>query len=224
LDALPDNHLTLVHPMEETRNPFEPRSDSRTPTAARQAIAQSVVTRESSRATRLHRTLETLLSLTQFNPPATTAALDQLLATILDALLLATEAPKGNLQLFDPVVQALRIRAQRGFSPAFLEFFDQVHEGSAACGTAFAKGQPEVVDDVATSPLFSPSARQALLDDGVQAVQSLALVTSVGKLGVVSVHYTSPGIPAHKREAFANAAPLIARLVEAGLRGTRNQW
>jgi GAF domain-containing protein len=205
--------------MEETNNPFAPRPDSKSPLGAREIIAQSVVMRESSRAARLHRTLEMLLSLTESNPPATTAAQDQLLATILDALLLATEAPMGNLQLFDPATQVLRIRVQRGFSPAFLKFFDQVHEGSCACGCAFAKGQPEVVDDVASSPLFSAAARQAILDDHARAVQSLALVTPARKFGVVSVHYPTPGIPSHKREAFANAAPLVARLVEAGLRG-----
>ena len=207
--------------MEVTKNPFESHPDKRPPLGVRESIAQSVVTRESSRAARLQRTLETLLSLTAYKPPTTPSAFDHLLSTILDALLLATEASKGNLQLFDPVAQALTIRAHRGFSPAFLQFFSQVHDGSAACGCAFAKGEPEVVDDVASSPLFSPAARQVMLDDHARAVQSLVLVTSVGKLGVVSVHYSHPGIPAHRREAFANSAPLVARLVEAGLRAQR---
>jgi GAF domain-containing protein len=103
----------------------------------------------------------------------------------------------------------------------FLHFFGQVSEGAAACGYAFAKGEPQVVEDVASSPLFSSAARQVMLEDHALAVQSLALVTPAGKLGVVSVHYAAPGIPAHRREAFANSAPLIARLVEAGLRAER---
>ena len=191
------------------------------PLGVRESIAQSVVTRESSRAARLLRTLETLLVLTRSNPPVTTIELDHLLATILDALLLATEASKGNLQLYDPATQSLHIRVQRGFSPEFLRFFSRVDEETAACGAAFAKGGPEVVEEVATSALFSPAACQAMLDEDARAVQSLALVTSVGKLGVVSVHYPHPGIPPHRREAFANSAPLVASLVEAGLRVER---
>ena len=204
--------------METTKNPFEFPPGSQDPLGVRERIAQSVVTRESSRAARLQRTLETLLVLTQSNPPATPIAFEHFLATILDALLLATEASKGNLQLFDPVDQTLHIRVQRGFSPGFLQFFSRVQDTSAACGLAFAKGGPEVVEDIAISPLFSSAARQAILDADVRAVQSLALVTTAGKLGVVSVHYPRPSIPVHRREAFANSAPLVARLVEAGLR------
>ena len=207
--------------MEVTKKPFESRPDSHPPLGVRESIAQSVVTRESSRAARLQRTLETLLSLTESNPPTTPTDFDHLLSTILDALLLATEASKGNLQLFDPVAQALIIRVHRGFSPAFLQFFSQVHDSSAACGCAFAKGEPQVVDDVTSSPLFSPDARQVMFDEDARAVQSLVLVTPAGKLGVVSVHYAHPGIPTHRREAFANSAPLVARLVEAGLRAQR---
>lgn len=191
--------------------------DSSPPFDPSDAISQSMVGRARSRAQRLHRTLETMLEVTRSNPPATPAALDQLLGTILDALLIATEAPMGNLQLYDPASDSLRIRAHRGFKPAFLHFFDHVHDG-AACGAAFASGQPEVVDDVATSTLYTPQSRQAMLDAYARAVQSIALITGRKKLGVVSVHYPAVGIPSHKREAFASAAPLITRLVEAGLR------
>jgi GAF domain-containing protein len=190
--------------------------DSNPPVDPRDVIAQSVVARESSRALRLHRTLETMLELTRSNPPATSAALDNLLDTILGALLIATEAPMGNIQLFDPVTQRLRIRAHRGFKPVFLNFFAEVHDG-AACASAFANGRPEVVDDVATSPLFTPASRRAVLDAGVRAVQSLALTAGDRKLGVVSIHYGAAGISAPRREAFAAAAPLVARVVEAAL-------
>jgi len=187
--------------------PFDPRD----------ALAQSVLTRESSRALRLHRTLETMLDLTRSNPPGSPAVFDHFLDTILDALLVSAEAPMGNLQLFDPASGSLRIRAHRGFEAPFLEFFADVHDG-AACASAFARGEPVVVDDVAVSTLFTPESRGVALAAGVRAVQSLALTAGDKRLGVVSIHYSSPGISQHHREAFATAAPLVARLVEAGLR------
>ena len=75
-----------------------------------------------------------------------------------------------------------------------------------------------MVDDVVPSPLFTPESRRVVLAPGVRAVQSLALAAGDKKLGVVSIHYPTPGISLHQREAFALAAPLVARLVEAGMR------
>lgn len=189
---------------------------SNPPIGPGEAISQSVVARESSRATRLDRTLRTLLDLTRSNPPQNETQLDHLLATILDALMVATEAPMGNLQLFDPTSRSLRIRVHRGFASAFLTFFDSVHAG-AACSVAFAKGAPEIVDDVATSPLFTPESRRAMLEARALSVQSLALIAGNRKLGVVSVHYRSQGVPVLQREAFASAAALIAQVVAAGM-------
>jgi hypothetical protein len=189
---------------------------SNPPIAPQEAISQSVVARETSRATRLDRTLRTLLDLTRSNPPQSEAQLDHLLATILDALMVATEAPMGNLQLFDPASQSLRIRVHRGFGSGFLTFFDSVHAG-AACSAAFAKGVPQIVDDVATSPLFTAESRRAMLEARALSVQSLALIAGTRKLGVVSVHYHRPGVPLLQREAFASAAALIAQVVAAGI-------
>jgi PAS domain S-box-containing protein len=57
-----------------------------------------------------------------------------LLDEILDAALAITDADMGNIQLLDG--DTLKIVAHRGFEAPFLDFFNTVHEGLAACGTA----------------------------------------------------------------------------------------
>lgn len=200
-------------PQSSSTNPAIPGDVSLNP---RHAIAQSVEARETSRIGRLHRTLGALLESTCVNPPVAGDAFDQLLGTILDAVMDASQAHMGNLQLFDPVTQSLRIRVHRGFSPEFVTFFNSVQHGTLACGTAFARGEPVVVENVESSPLFTPETLRVVTAAGVRAVQSLALINRGRKLGVISVHYRSPTIALRNREAFASTATLIAEIVAAG--------
>jgi PAS domain-containing protein len=59
-----------------------------------------------------------------------------LLLEILDAAIALTGADRGNIQLRERSSGMLKIVASRGFERSFLEFFNEVHEGHAACGTA----------------------------------------------------------------------------------------
>ena len=61
-----------------------------------------------------------------------------LLLEIVDAAIAVTGADMGNIQLLDHASGRLRIVASRGFDRPFLEFFDTVQEGHAACGMAHA--------------------------------------------------------------------------------------
>src|SRR5262249_26540160 len=79
----------------------------------------------------------------------------KLLDHALDAAIKITNSDMGNIQLFEG--QGLKIAAQRGFESAFLDFFNNVLEGQAACGTALAKGERIIVEDVASSPIFEGS-------------------------------------------------------------------
>ena len=85
----------------------------------------------------------------------------------------------------------LRIAAHRGFDSSFLEFFGEVHDGLAACGSALQKGERVIVEDVASSPIFAGTgARDAMLAAEARAVQSTPLVSRSGKvLGMFSTHY-----------------------------------
>jgi signal transduction histidine kinase/CheY-like chemotaxis protein len=87
--------------------------------------------------------------------------------------------------------------ASRGFDSPFLDFFNTVHEGEAACGTAVQRGARVVVGDVTTSPVFvGTPALDVLLTAGVRAVQSTPLVCrSAQLLGVLSTHYRTPRVP-----------------------------
>ena len=201
--------------MTNSNSPFKPRASTEVVPGLRDVIAQSVEAREASRSRRLHRTLQASLDATLANPPATVAALDQLLGSVLDSVMIAGDAHMGNLQILDPVSQALRIRVHRGFSSAFLDFFNAVHHGAYACGTAFATGDPVVVEDVVSSGLFAGEALRQMMAANIKAVQCLPLIHQGRPLGVISVHYHSGGIPLRNREPFASAATLIAAIVAA---------
>jgi PAS domain-containing protein len=62
-----------------------------------------------------------------------------LLLEIVDAAIAITTADMGNIQLLDLASGALKIEASRGFDSPFLDFFNAVHDGQAACGTAMRK-------------------------------------------------------------------------------------
>lgn len=49
----------------------------------------------------------------------------------------------------------LKIVAHRGFNAPFLEFFEEVHDGLAACASALQKGERVIVEDVARSSVLA---------------------------------------------------------------------
>jgi len=122
------------------------------------------------------------------------ANLHSALTWVVDAALQVTGADLANLQLVDPLSGDLYIAAQHGFSKPFLDFFDRVHEGSAACGMALSRRGRIIVEDVTQSPIFwRTSALEVLLDARVRAVQSSPLISRSGAiLGIVSTHWSSP--------------------------------
>jgi signal transduction histidine kinase/CheY-like chemotaxis protein len=122
---------------------------------------------------------------------------DPPLLEIVDAAIAITRADMGNIQLFDHGSGTLRIAASCGFDTPFLEFFNTVHEGEAACGQAVQRAARVVIGDVTTSPVFvATPALDVLLTAGVRAVQSTPLVCrSAQLLGVLSTHYRTPRVP-----------------------------
>ncbi len=113
------------------------------------------------------------------------------------ALALAiTGANKGNVQLYDEADGTLKIVAQTGFSPRFLEFFRTVtDDDAAACGAAFRSRERVTVDDVTTDPIFAGTeAGDVLVADGVWAVQSTPLRSGSGRIvGMLSTHFENRG-------------------------------
>lgn len=103
-----------------------------------------------------------------------------------------TGADKGNIQLLQD--GDLKIVAQQGFDPSFLDIFNKVRSGHAACGAALEKGERIVIDNVMESDIYDEVARKAMLDARAFAVQSTPLVTRSGEvLGMFSTHYNRSG-------------------------------
>ncbi|HXY34939.1 MAG TPA: PAS domain S-box protein, partial [Planctomycetaceae bacterium] len=123
-----------------------------------------------------------------------------LLKAIVHAAIEMTSADMGNIQLFNRDSSVLRIVASQGFEPPFLEYFNSVHEGQAACGTAIKTGERVVVEDVTASPLFAGTRElDVLLSAGVRGVQTTPLVGRSGRLvGMLSTHYRVPRRPAEQ--------------------------
>src|SRR5262249_51707118 len=88
----------------------------------------------------------------------------------------------------------LRIVAQRGFRRPFLDFFECVHDGQAACGAALKSAERIIVEEVANSALFfGTPALEVMLDAGARAVQSTPLFDYRGRvLGMLSTRYRQP--------------------------------
>jgi hypothetical protein len=109
----------------------------------------------------------------------------------IDAGISLMRADQGNLQLIED--NGLVIKAQRGFSKKFLDYFQVVSDGRTACRAAWQQRCLVHVPDVTTSPIYSQPVLEAMLNDGIRAVDSVPLLTDTGRiLGVLSVHYRRP--------------------------------
>lgn len=123
----------------------------------------------------------------------------------------------GTIQLLDDSGK-LRIVARRGFEAPFLQFFEEVHDGLATCGSALQKADRVIVEDVVDSPVFAGTpALDAMLAAGARAVQSTPLVSRTAKvLGIFSTHYRGPRGPGERELRLLDllarqAADLIER-------------
>ena len=121
--------------------------------------------------------------------------LGALLDGVLEFALTLLHAERGNVQLADPATGVLRIAAQRGFDPEFMEYFAAVTDDGSACGRAARQHAQVVITDVTTDPGFAPH-REIALASGFRAVQSTPLLNRAGHLvGMLSTHYPRPTTP-----------------------------
>ena len=110
---------------------------------------------------------------------------------ILDAAIEMDGAVKGNVQLFDPALDALRIVGQRGFDSAFLELFGVVRaDDFCVCGRSFRHKRRVVCHDISADRLFRPYLSTTSAN-GVRAVQSTPVIDHDGRVrGVISTHFS----------------------------------
>ena len=153
-----------------------------------------------------------------------------LLKEVLEASMALLNADFGNVQLYDPKSHALKIVVQRGFEQDFLDYFDNVQEGTASCGTALERRERVIVEDVLTDPVFAqhlPIINAA----GYRAVQSTPLIGRGGEiLGMISTHFRHPHRPSERELRFVDlyarqAADMIERKrAEDALRASEERF
>ena len=121
--------------------------------------------------------------------------LGPLLGTALDGALALSGAELGNVQVADPTTSSLRIIAQHGFGPDFLEHFAVVEDDGSACGRAARARLQTVIVDVDTDEGFAPH-REIAAASGFRAVVSTPVIDDAGRLvGMISVHRRRPQQP-----------------------------
>ena len=122
---------------------------------------------------------------------------ETILGELVEAAIALTGAAKGNLQLFDPSCEGLKLAAHRGFDEPFLNFFDVVTTQTTVCELAMKLHHRVIISDVVKcEALAGAPSLPVLLKSGVRAVQSTPLISSSGNLlGIISTHYTVPTEP-----------------------------
>ena len=121
--------------------------------------------------------------------------LDAMLAAVIELL----GADKGTVQLLEGSGKdgVLRIAAQRGFQPDFLEHFREVSaDDDCACGKALRSGQRIIIEDVEADASLRALARAA----DYRSVVTTPLIRSDGKpLGMLSAHFRSVHRPGERK-------------------------
>jgi GAF domain-containing protein len=114
------------------------------------------------------------------------------LTLLLDQAIKLDRAVKGNIQIYEPDTDSLKIIVQRGFDQAFLRHFEKVKRfDSSACGRAFGIGNFVMVADIMTDEAFTPN-REVALANGVRSVKSIPVVDTDNEiLGILSTHSAS---------------------------------
>jgi GAF domain-containing protein len=123
--------------------------------------------------------------------------LNEILLDIVDSAIAIAEADFGNVQLYDPTTENLKIVAQRGLPEFWLNYWDHVTEKKGTCGAALRTCQRIIVEDVLQSPIFEDNnSRCIMIRANIRSVQSTPLVNRSGIiLGMFSTHRTAPAYP-----------------------------
>jgi two-component system CheB/CheR fusion protein len=136
--------------------------------------------------------------------------LSQVLGEILDTAIAASGADFGDIQLLDRASGHLEIAVHRGFSPAWVAFWDRAGRGQGARAAALERRERVIIEDVEASPLLAGTpALEVQRAARVRQVQSTPLVSRAGEpIGMLSTHWRAPGRP---DERVLRRLDLIAR-------------
>ncbi|MFJ7048100.1 ANTAR domain-containing protein [Streptomyces sp. NPDC101112] len=117
----------------------------------------------------------------------------EVLTAVLSQTLAVVGTDMGNVQIADRAERGLRIERHTGLTDDFVDFFGFVGEEGTSCALAARDITQVTVRDVATHPVFTEDARQAILLAGSRACHSVPLTTASGLcVGMVSAHLEHP--------------------------------
>lgn len=116
---------------------------------------------------------------------------------IVETAMAIAGADRGHIQLVDTPSGSLRIVAQRGFGPAYVDFWHSAHVGPGPWGATMEWVKRVIVEDVTRSLIFNDARElQEILNAGVRAIHCTPLLSRGGRLfGVLSTHYGTPHWP-----------------------------
>ncbi|MBX7174592.1 MAG: PAS domain S-box protein [Pyrinomonadaceae bacterium] len=119
--------------------------------------------------------------------------LEEILSEVVESAINITDSDKGNLQLFHPETDTLRIAASRGYDKDFLHYFGIMDKNNtAACTVSLNTLEQVFIPDICTHPIFTDNpALDILLAENIRSVESTPLISSTGQvLGMISTHST----------------------------------
>jgi signal transduction histidine kinase len=117
---------------------------------------------------------------------------------------------KGNIQIYDSEIRALRVIAHQGLGPRVLQQFSKQSSRLATHLTS-QKIERVVWNDVAAEPaLHETEDLAALIEDGIRSIQSTPLVSLDGRLlGLLNNFFSAPHKPATHEAGYLD---LLARM------------
>ena len=145
---------------------------------------------------------------------AANAPLNQILERLL--LLIEDQAPDMlcSVLLLSEDGDHIRHGAAPSLSPEYVKAIDGLAIGpkNGSCGTAMYRGEPVVVTDIASDPLWEDY-RAFALADGLRACWSTPILSGQGKvLGSFAIYYREPRSPTGEEAGLTEVATRIAGL------------
>jgi PAS domain S-box-containing protein len=150
---------------------------------------------------------------------ATGAPLERVLDALARAVEVEIDEGTCSIALLDPSGTRLRPIAAPSLPPAFYDLLlsngVEIDPASGSCGTAAFRGEPVLVADIATNPLWD-SWREEVLSHGLRACWSIPFRDSYGRLlGTLAVFYRTTRMPSDTElDRLRYAAYLAAIAVE----------
>lgn len=161
------------------------------------ALAVSLAVTRARASEDLHLEIDALARLQQVSSELVgKGEFEPLLRKILSAAADISGTDKGNIQIFDPARNALRIVVHQGLGSRLVEHFRD--DGwDASCGEAAARVQRLVVEDVdKVGELGGNLGLKIVREDGIRSIQCTPLVSRDGRLlGMLNNHYRQVGGP-----------------------------